>query len=153
MGDNVINFYRAGSGYGCFSNFSRHTVFYKGQKWPTSEHAFQAMKFEGTDHFLNVLKTKTPGDAAKMGRNRSLPLRKDWEGVKDEIMYEVCLAKFQQHQDIQLTLIETNDAKLVEHTTNDSYWGDGGDGSGRNQLGITLMRVRETIRNELVNKN
>jgi predicted NAD-dependent protein-ADP-ribosyltransferase YbiA (DUF1768 family) len=31
-------------------------------------------------------------------------------------------------------------------TENDSYWGDGGDGSGRNMLGQVLMRVREELR-------
>ncbi len=32
-----------------------------------------------------------------------------------------------------------------QHTANDRYWGDGGDGSGRNQLGLTLMRVRDEL--------
>jgi predicted NAD-dependent protein-ADP-ribosyltransferase YbiA (DUF1768 family) len=41
--------------------------------------------------------------------------------------------------------LATADAKIVEHTTNDSYWGDGGDGSGRNMLGQVLMRVREEL--------
>jgi predicted NAD-dependent protein-ADP-ribosyltransferase YbiA (DUF1768 family) len=35
---------------------------------------------------------------------------------------------------------------LVEHATKDSYWADGGDGSGRNQLGITLMQVRNNLK-------
>ena len=30
----------------------------------------------------------------------------------------------------------------------DSYWGDGGDGSGKNQLGKTLMVVRGKLRRE-----
>ena len=38
--------------------------------------------------------------------------------------------------------------KLVEHTTNDAYWGDGGDGSGTNMLGRILMEVRERLRAE-----
>ena len=29
---------------------------------------------------------------------------------------------------------------------NDSYWADGGDGKGRNQLGKILMQVREELR-------
>lgn len=33
-----------------------------------------------------------------------------------------------------------------QHTPRDRYWGDGGDGTGRNQLGKTLMRVREEIK-------
>jgi predicted NAD-dependent protein-ADP-ribosyltransferase YbiA (DUF1768 family) len=35
---------------------------------------------------------------------------------------------------------------LVEHTARDSYWGDGGDGSGRNRLGHLLMQLRAELR-------
>ncbi|CAF1495664.1 unnamed protein product, partial [Rotaria sordida] len=55
-------------------------------------------------------------------------------------MFKGCLTKFQQHPKLKQLLLSTGDRTLVEHTINDSYWGDGGDGSGRNQLGITLMR-------------
>lgn len=34
---------------------------------------------------------------------------------------------------------------ILEHTSNDRYWGDGGDGKGKNMLGITLMAVRTKI--------
>ena len=37
----------------------------------------------------------------------------------------------------------TRGAKLVEHTRNDSYWGDGGDGTGKNMLGQVLMSLRD----------
>jgi len=145
QGQKVIKFYRASEGYGCFSNFSRHHVFLDDQKWPTSEHYFQAQKFAGTPHEERVRRTKTPGDAAKMGRDRGLPLRKDWENVKDEIMYEVVKAKFSQHDDLRNILLGTADATIVESTANDSYWGDGGNGTGKNQLGKTLMRVRTEL--------
>ncbi len=45
-------------------------------------------------------------------------------------MYKCVLAKFQQHVEIQKILLDTEDAVLVEHTSNDFYWADGGDGSG-----------------------
>ena len=51
-------------------------------------------------------------------------------------------AKFEQHAALRELLLGTGDAQLVEHTTNDHYWADGGDGSGRNMLGELLMRVR-----------
>ena len=142
----VINFYSTSGEYGCFSNFSRHAVFLKGKRWPTSEHYFQAQKFAGTEHEEAVRLCKRPADAASMGRSRKLPLRRDWEGVKDQIMLEVVRAKFTQHEDLKAILLGTGDAKLVEHTTNDSYWGDGGDGSGKNRLGQLLMRVRDELR-------
>lgn len=68
----------------------------------------------------------------------------DWLGIMEEVL----LAKFTQHAELKQTLLDTGDATLVEHTENDSYWGDGGDGSGRNRLGILLMKVRERIRTE-----
>lgn len=50
--------------------------------WPTSEHYFQAQKFVGTPHADQIRLVKTPKNAANMGRDRSRPLRADWEQVK-----------------------------------------------------------------------
>lgn len=142
----VINFYSTQGDYGCFSNFSRHSIFLKGKRWPTSEHFFQAQKFAGTDHEEEVRKAKTPSLAANLGRSRKLPLRRDWESVKDQVMLEALRAKFTQHDELKAILLGTGDAKLVEHTERDSYWGDGGDGSGKNRLGLLLMQLREELR-------
>jgi ribA/ribD-fused uncharacterized protein len=86
--------------------------------------------------------------AARMGRDRKRKLRKDWERVKIGIMREAVEAKFRQHDELRTILLATGDAKLVEHTDNDDFWGDGGDGSGRNELGRILMAVREALRKE-----
>lgn len=142
----VVNFYSTTGEYGCFSNFSKHSIHLKGKRWPTSEHFFQAQKFAGTEHEEAVRKCKTAREAANLGRSRKLPLRRDWESVKEEVMLEALRAKFTQHEDLRELLLGTGDATLVEHTTNDSYWGDGGDGSGRNRLGQLLMRLREELR-------
>ncbi len=80
-----------------------------------------------------------------MGRQRTRPLRKDWESVKDEIMYAALRAKFTQHFELRSKLFETGNAKIIEHTTKDRYWGDGGDGSGKNMLGILLMKLRAEV--------
>ena len=63
-------------------------------------------------------------------------------------MFKACLAKFQQHSKLQELLLSTGDRILVEHTKNDSYWGDRGDGTGRNQLGLTLMKVRDHLKRD-----
>ncbi len=142
----TINFYKTTEKYGCFSNFSSHEVVIWDMIWTTSEHAFQAAKFKDSkDDFVEVWRAATPRLAADMGRDRSRPLRKDWEQVKDEIMYDIVLAKFSQHEDIRQLLLSTGEDILVEHTKNDSYWGDGGDGTGKNMLGKTLMRVRSVL--------
>ncbi len=141
----VINFYNVEDTYGCFSNFSRHPITLDGKVWPTSEHYFQAKKFAGTEHEELVRAAPTPKEAAAMGRERFRPLRKDWEEVKEQIMMIALRAKFTQHASIRAELIGTGSAKLVEHTINDNYWGDGGDGSGKNRLGALLERVREEL--------
>lgn len=143
--DNTIYFYSSSGKYGCFSNFSNHPIRLEGKIWPTTEHYFQAKKFEGTIFEEQIRKANTPGTAAKIGRKRSLPLRQDWELVKENIMLNALLAKFRQHSDIKQILLDTGDAKLVEHTVNDKYWADGGDGSGQNRLGHLLETVRSTL--------
>jgi predicted NAD-dependent protein-ADP-ribosyltransferase YbiA (DUF1768 family) len=50
--------------------------------------------------------------------------------------------------DLREVLLGTGDAVLVEHTENDSYRGDGGDGRGRNVLGRIFMRVRAKLRSQ-----
>jgi ribA/ribD-fused uncharacterized protein len=142
----VINFYSTAGEYGCFSNFSRHPVKLKGKRWPTSEHYFQAQKFAGKPDEEEVRAAKTPGIAARLGRDRKRPLRRDWEVVKERVMLDALRAKFTQHEELKAILLGTGDAVLVEHTANDSYWGDGGDGSGKNRLGRLLMQVREELR-------
>ena len=144
--DADINFYRTGDEYGCFSNFAHYPVELKGKRWPTSEHYFQAQKFAGTEHEEAVRLEKSPMMAARMGRDRSKPLRGDWDSVKDDIMREVVRAKFEQYAELKAVLLGTGDAIIVEHTENDSYWGDGGDGSGKNMLGRILMEVRKQLR-------
>jgi ribA/ribD-fused uncharacterized protein len=106
----------------------------------------QAQKFAGTEHEEEVRMATKPMLAAGMGRDRKRPLRRDWEGVKDAVMLDAVRAKFTQHDDLKAILLGTGDAKLVEHTANDSYWGDGGDGGGKNRLGQILMQVRDELR-------
>ena len=142
----VINFYSVSGEYGCFSNFSPHPIRLKGKTRPTSEHYFQAQKFVGTPDEEEVRRAKSPMIAARMGRSRRRPLRKDWESVKDSIMHEAVLAKFTQHSDLRETLLATGDSTIAEHTKYDAYWGDGGEGSGKNRLGQILMRLRGELR-------
>jgi ribA/ribD-fused uncharacterized protein len=86
--------------------------------------------------------------AARMGRSRERPLRRDWEDVKDDVMREALRAKFTQHENLRSLLLGTGNAEIIEHTSNDAYWGDGADGSGKNMLGKLLMELRAELRNE-----
>jgi ribA/ribD-fused uncharacterized protein len=142
----TIEFYRVDDEYGEFSNFSPHPINLDGERWPTSEHYFQAQKFEEPAVRKRIRQASGPMEAARMGRDRKLKLRRDWESAKDGVMHKAVAAKFSQHPGLRELLLSTGDARLVEHTDNDAYWGDGGDGRGRNKLGQILMQVRDELR-------
>ena len=112
----AIYFYTTRSDYGCFSNFSSHGFELDGEYWATTEHYFQAQKFPATDHCDQIRQAKTPKDAAKMGRDRSRPLRQDWEEVKDDIMRKAVLRKFETHPEIREILLATGDEEIVENS-------------------------------------
>jgi len=140
-----ILFYSAKGAYGCFSNFAPYSFVLYGTHWPTTEHYFQAQKFAGTKHEEAIRLARSPMVAARMGRSRQRPLRPDWDEVKTIVMLEGLRAKFSQHADIRAVLLATGDAPIIEHTTRDRYWGDGGDGSGKNMLGTLLVSVRDEL--------
>ncbi len=131
--------------YGCFSNFARYGIEVDGVWWPTTEHYFQAQKFAGTPYTAQIQRALTPKQAATLGRDRSVPLRSDWEQVKDETMLKAVLRKFETHQDLRTLLLDTGEEEIVESAPGDYYWGCGADGSGQNKLGKILMEVRSIL--------
>ena len=144
----TIKFYSTSDLYGEFSNFAYYPIKIGKKRWPTTEHYFQAMKFKDKAEQEKIRKANSPMLAARMGRDRKRPLRRDWESAKVNVMREAVWAKFTQHKELRELLLSTGDAKIVEHTANDSYWGDGGDGKGKNMLGQILMATRRKLRDE-----
>ena len=132
--------------YGCFSNFAPYRFELEGKWWPTSEHYFQAQKFAGTEHEEAVRRAASPMVAARLGRSRQRPLRRDWDRVKDDVMRRALRAKFAAHAELRAILLGTGDEEIVENAPRDSYWGCGTDGTGKNRLGELLMELRAELR-------
>ena len=143
----AIYFYKTNDEYGCFSNFSKHGFELDGKYWMTSEHYFQAQKFINTEYEEQVRISSSPMKAANIGRDRSKPLRKDWEEVKDDIMRRAVLEKFKANDDAKKILLSTGDEEIIEKTTKDYYWSCGEDGTGENMLGKILTQTRDIFRN------
>lgn len=143
-----IRFYNQYDPYYEFTNFYHAPIDVDGKKWPTTEHYFQAQKFIGTPYMEKIRTLSTPREAFQFSRSPTVHRwqRSDWEEVKEDIMLKALHCKFDQHTNLRRILLETREKKLIEHTSNDSYWGDGGDGSGRNRLGELLMKVRRELR-------
>lgn len=144
-----IKFYSVADEYGEFSNFANYPIRLKGKLWPTSEHYFQAMKFESSKDQESIRKAKSPMEAARKGRDRKKKILRNWESAKVNVMRDAVKAKFSQHENLKSLLLSTGQAKLIEHTENDAYWGDGGDGKGKNMLGRILMQIRDELADQI----
>ena len=139
-----IYFYDKSSPYYEFTNFYDAPIVLDDKQWPTTEHYFQAQKFVGTPYLEVVRRCSSPREALEISRRPSVSTwcRKDWEEVKIDVMKKALLAKFSQHDNLRKKLVETGSRTLVERSPYDSFWGDGGDGSGKNWLGRLLMEIR-----------
>ena len=142
---NTIKFYKVGDDYGFFSNFWESSIFIDSEIWPTVEHYFQASKFQDEELKRKIRKSASPLMAANEGRSRVNILKSDWEMIKDSVMEKALNVKFLQHPELRKKILDTADAIIVEHTENDNYWGDGGDGTGQNKLGKLLMKIRASL--------
>lgn len=141
-----IHFYSRIAAYGELSNFEPSPIHLDGALWPTVEHYFQAQKFDDAAYREKIRTAATPKTAKQLGRTRKLPLRADWDAVKDDIMYRAVKAKLTAHEKLGAVLLSTGEEALIEAAPTDYYWGAGRDGSGKNRLGEILMRVRDELR-------
>lgn len=114
--------------------------------YPTAEHLFQALKTKNESVRVGISKAATPSLAKMMGRG--VRLREDWEELKNDVMYLVLRLKFLQDPRLEKLLHNTGKLELVEENRwHDNYWGDClcpkcHRIEGRNQLGVTLMKIR-----------
>lgn len=141
----IIKFFSVNDEYGEFSNFAKYSILIDGEKWSTSEHYFQAMKFNSIKYRKMVKHSSTPMEAAIKGRNRKEKIKRNWNKIKDNIMYNAVYAKFTQHESLRELLLSTKDSKLIENSPIDEYWGNGANNKGLNRLGTILMNVRKKL--------
>ena len=92
---------------------------YKGRRFTTTEHAFQAAKCKNDSDIDLFLECVTPGAAKRLGRK--IAIRPDWEEIKIYIMTNVVRQKFQDKELAEL-LLSTGNAYLEEgNTWNDCF--------------------------------
>lgn len=144
--EGILDFYSTKDPYGEFSNFALFQIFIDGEWWMTSEHYYQAHKYIEPDLIAWVKSAESPMEAALRGRDPKIPKRSDWNDVKDLVMEKAVRAKFASYPELQVLLLSTGDLRLYEHTKNDCYWGDCGDRTGKNKLGILLEKIRAELR-------
>ena len=143
-----IHFYHSSRSYGCFSNFSKHPIFLDGLIWSTTEHYYQSSKFEEKKVRDLIRLSPSPAAAKLLAKQNKQHQRDNWSDQKEEFMMNALIAKFTQHPELLERLLSTGQNRIVERPTNDSYWGEDDFGNGLNRLGVLLMNIRDSFREE-----
>ena len=136
--------------YSFLSNFYQSTISDGNLMFPTVEHLFQAAKTTDMAEYEKIACARTPNEAKYLGRH--VALRKDWEEVKEQVMYKALVEKF-SIPELRRSLLATGDEELIEgNVWHDNTWGNCTcercrNIEGQNKLGKLLMKIREEIKN------
>lgn len=108
------------------------------------------MKAANPDDAEKIRLASTPGKSKRLGG--CCVIRKDWEDIKEDVMYKGVKAKFIQNPTLWTALEKTGEAWLEEgNTWCDNTWGvyrciKCQDKMAYNKLGKILMRVRKELK-------
>ncbi len=133
-----------------FDNFSSFQVEYKGHVFPTSEHAYQAMKFIKTnkDLFEKIKSAKSAHDAQKIAYENKEFADPEWDNIKKDVMKDILRHKVKQHPYVLKKLLQSGNREIIEDSWRDAVWGWGPNRDGQNLLGKIWMEVREEFMNK-----
>jgi N-glycosidase YbiA len=140
-----------------YSNFSEHPFYgvYANDRttlYRTNEHYFQSKKFEGSSEETTrrIIKAETPFEAVRISieAERDGLVRRDWESVKECVMWEGLLLKAVYNKAFVFDLLASGERKLIYASRSDYYWGEGHHRTGDNRLGGLLMKLRSVIRED-----
>lgn len=127
------------------SNFSEHQVEYEGASYLTAEHAYHCQRYEDPAIISEIFTAPTARAAWETSQKYKSRQNPEFTELKVEIMKKILRAKADQHEDVRRALLESGEQEIVKNEPNDSFWGNGPDGSGRNELGKLWMSIRAEI--------
>ena len=147
-----IDFYKEFGDLGYLANYSNHGFYKDGVYYKTVEHYYQSQKYNNDQIKNKIINAETPKEASTIGRDKNNIRIDNFKNIKNDIMYDGVLEKFRQNKDIRSKLIETRNKEIREMTIDEYYWGVGKDFTGKNTIGKILMKVREQIKEELLDE-
>lgn len=146
--------------YKWLSNFNISEPFtYKGRKYISLEHAFNAQKNDDDDFKdLFTLDSKTyigdlPNFAKKTGNKTNMKkmskiLKDNWDESKKEILEDIIKIYYDSNSELKEKLKKTGDNIIVYKGVGiDNFWGVDKDGNGENNHGKILMELRKGLGN------
>ena len=119
----------------------------------------KAVLFQDTDTAEEILKTSNVGKIKGLGCSVKNYVDAVWNGMRQTVVYEGLLEKFQQNEELKQKLLATKNHMLAECAVQDKIWGIGlsmkderrfdlNEWQGQNLLGFALMRVREKLNDD-----
>lgn len=142
----VIRFFSQSETHHEFSNFAPFAIDLDGQRWPTTEHYYQAQKFTDAALQARIREAAKPVIAKSLADKYREQVRPDWDAVKDAVMNRAVRRKFELHPALRQLLLATGDEEIAEAAPTDYYWGIGREGTGQNKLGKIIERIRAELR-------
>jgi hypothetical protein len=130
--------------YNFLSNFYPCPVMYNDTWYKTTEHAYQAVKFDDPELRESIKNAQTPALAKRLASENSDKICKNWDQRKIAVMYDLVSQKFKNDPILKQKLLKV-DEPIIEHNMwGDKFWGVC-DGEGENNLGKILERVKREI--------
>jgi conserved hypothetical protein, ribA/ribD-fused len=117
----------------------------------------KAVLFHDMDIASQILNTSNVGKIKALGRSVQNYEDIIWNGMRQIIVYQGLLQKFQQNTALEEKLLATQNHLLAECAVQDKIWGIGlsmkderrlspKEWKGQNLLGFSLMSVRSTLK-------
>lgn len=117
----------------------------------------KALLFEDMEIAKQILNTSNVGKIKALGRSVKNYEDVIWNGMRQIIVYQGLLQKFQQNTELKEKLLATQEHLLAECAVQDKIWGIGlsmkderrlhlDKWQGQNLLGFSLMRVRSALK-------
>ena len=124
----IIGFHNPDEEYGYLSNWYRSDFEKDGIRFSSMEQYMMYQKarcFRDEKVAAEILKTDDVGRIKELGRQVSNYDESRWNGMRQILVYEGLLAKFEQNEDLKAQLKSTGDAILAECAVKDHIWGIG----------------------------
>lgn len=123
-------------------NFSAFRIEIWGEKFATSEHAYQWKKYvdvlpEVAERILNA---PSPYSVKEISDAHKADVDPNFD--KLSVMEEILRTKLAQHEKVREVLLETGNKQIYENSPTDEFWGVGESGNGQNHLGKLWMKLR-----------
>ena len=130
-------------------NFSPFGLIINSLFFPTSEHAFQYLKFIDTNEEIadKIRKALSPDDARRIAHENKMYRPSNWSDLKYKKMEEVLRLKVEQNPRVKEVLLNTEDLLIAECCIDeDTDWGIDNNNEGNNHLGKIWMNIREDLK-------